>query len=145
MMARNFVAIWFSVALLALVTLSGGCTAAQRRSLDDAARDAVDSGKAVKQTMRTPAGEIVPEPVRSSILLGATLVEALGLAWLKTRKGQTQKQLNEHRKTLRSVVRAIEKAGDVQTADVKPLIRAEMKDAGIYDVGNKIVDELKAA
>jgi len=140
---------WAHFAVLAasacLLILVGGC------SIDEAAKGAAAGGKAARDSLKSPAGDLVPEPVKSAALATAVLVEALALAWLNRGKRQLEGQLLEaggqtldYRNTLKAVVRGVEASPDEHAGKVKENIETAMKASLMFDRGNAIVDELKA-
>jgi len=160
MCIRHFVTILASCLILAL---AGGCTETMRRDLDNAAKGAAAGGKAARDSLNTPAGQLIPEPVKSGALAIAVLVETLGLAWLNRGKSAAQRERDEvrydrdnareeltfkeesirdHRDALSAIVKSIEALPDVDQERVKALIAKRMvKDSNV----NAIVQELKAA
>ena len=133
---------WFFVgAGIGLVILIlAGCEA-----LDRAASDANDVAAVGRQVIDSPAGRLLPPDVRLYGSLAVSVVMA-GAA------GYKQWRLAQMSKTTKAIVRGIEAAerqpGDEATVGkvvnpVKVAIAAEMRDFGIYDAGNKIVDRLK--
>lgn len=155
MCIRPFVTILAGSCLLAVLAVGAGCTEAMRKDLDSAARGAAAGGKAAKDSLKSPAGDLVPEPVRSSLLAGAAGLEALALAWLKARKRQTDKKLTDaklnaseaadslfdHRETLQTLVAVIEELPAELQKTVKGAIAQRMAKTS---AGNVIVDDIKA-
>ena len=132
--------ILFSV--IVAVALTAGCNDEQLERADRAAAGVGTAITTAEGILATPAGQALPPDWR----LYGSLAVAAGSIALGAYK---QWRLSIMTKTTKAIVKGIEKAEDqVQTNPTNPVKEAigkEMRAAGIYDQGNRLVDQLKIA
>ena len=110
------------------------CTKPQKIKVDQLAETAAHVAAGGEAVLQSPIGQLVPPDIRFYMTLaGAVIMAAVG-GWQKYRKDQLTK-------TTTAIVRGIESQDDCKA--VKTAIAGAMKSIGIYDAGNKIVDQLK--
>jgi len=132
--------ILFSV--IVAVAMMAGCNEEQLERADRAAAGAGTAITTAEGILATPAAAALPADWR---LYGSLAVAAGSIV-----VGAYEKwRLSIMTKTTKAIVKGIEKAEDqVQTNPTNPIkvaIGAEMRAAGIYDQGNRLVDQLKIA
>ena len=135
---RNVTIIMF----MGLVTLIGGCNEDQIKDVDQLVKDANDIITAGGAVLQSPAGALLPPGFQLYGTAAIALASIIVNGWQQI-KGNLMK------KTTKAIVKGIESAGKTTktnpTSPVKDAIRHEMITAGIYDRGNQLVDQLKAA
>ena len=133
--------IFFSLCVLC-VLCGFGCNDEQLERADRAAAGVGTAITTAEGILATPAGQALPPDWR----LYGSLAVAAGSIALGAYK---QWRLSIMTKTTKAIVKGIEKAEDqVQTNPTNPVKEAigkEMRAAGIYDQGNRLVDQLKIA
>ena len=132
--------ILFSV--IVAVAMMAGCNEEQLERADRAAAGAGTAITTAEGILATPAAAALPADWR---LYGSLAVAAGSIV-----VGAYEKwRLSIMTKTTKAIVKGIEKAEDqVQTNPTNPVKEAigkEMRAAGIYDQGNRLVDQLKIA
>jgi len=136
----RFLRITLILGVLALVTFS--CDEEQLRQADRIVGDVNQVSTGARAVLESPAGKMVPDQARLLIELALGLVGAGAITYQKWRSGIMAK-------TTKAIVKGVEKvdrAGqDNPVNPIKDSIGYEMRQAGIYDAGNKIVDRLKIA
>ena len=141
--AAIFWLLYFAAILIlvgGLVSTIAGCNEDQLVMADRIVTDAnawADQGRLV---LHSPAGQTLPPDVRLYGTLATALVMGGAAAYEKWR-------LSQMSRTTKAIVKGIESAEKEITVNptnpVKAAIALEMRKAGVFDVGNKIVDRLK--
>jgi len=134
---------YFSMILIlaaAAVAFVAGCEEEQWAAADRIVTDANAWAGQGRQVLQSPAGQTLPPDIR----LYGTLATSLILGGAAAYK---QWRLSQMSKTTKAIVRGIEAAEKEITVNptnpVKAAIAVEMRKAGVFDAGNKIVDRLK--
>ncbi len=130
--------------VLLLTVLFSGCDLAEfahqvedpNSTLNNAAEGAALTAAAGKLVLDSPAGNLIPAPIRIPIRLGLELLGGL-VALFITNKYKIL------RKVTGTIVQAIEEAPPETSADIKVVVQKNMIDEGVYADGKKIVQELK--
>lgn len=117
----------------AIVFFAAACTEQQLDRADKAADVAAVSVDAAHEVINSPAGLMIPEPVRSMILLVASGFSSL-IAFWKTNQSRIRGVV------LRSVVQAIDSPGDTKQA-----VKTNLQAAGIESQGRAIIATMKTA
>ncbi len=131
---------------LGLVTFTAGCDEEQLKSFDKIVTDANEIVTTGQGVLQSPAGALLPPDLRLYGTIAIALASIGVNSWQKVRAVLMTK-------TTKAIVKGIEnadedvlkKAGNPLRSSVKQEIRNEMQAAGIYDKGNKIIDQLKIA
>jgi len=135
--------VFSSVTLMIVISgIFSGCDEQQIGRIDRIVTDANDVVSGVGAVLKSPAGAMLPPGLQ---LYGAIAVAIASVgvnAWQKI-KGDLMK------KTAKAIVKGIELAERElepnPKSKIKEAIGTEMKLAGVYDRGNKLVDQLKVA
>ncbi len=150
MCIRHFAILAASCCLLA-VFAGGGCSEEQIRDIDQATKDAnsiIDGGKAL---LDSPAGVLIPLPVRQIMeWCGLGLASAIALwKWLVARGViRANQSLTQTGKALVQAVESLDKTRqeEVKTAVGDKMTELAAKKSGLtYDQMNAVVDKLKAS
>ena len=141
----RFLAFWLVVWLVMLTTFFG-CDELLRRG-DKAADTTKDLAGSADEFLRTPTGQALPGQVKLYAAGGIALASILANGWQEWRnKGM--------KKVTKAIVQGIESHSAAEAAGpdgpganpvgaVKAAIGDQMKAAGCYDRGKKIVNQLK--
>jgi len=132
------------VLFMGLVTLFAvvGCTEEQIRQVDQTVADANNLVSGGAALLQSPAGAMLPPDLRLYGTVGIAIASIVFNSWQKVRS-------NLMAKTTKAIIKGVDAAEKVTktnpTNPIKVAIRQEMIAAGIYDKGNKLVDQLKVA
>jgi len=142
MCIRHFVTILAGCCLLTVLALGTSCTEAQRRGLDHWATGADQAGKTLKDLPNSPAGPMIPEPVKSGVMAGGIVLEALALAWLRGRGKVTDT-------ALKAVTAGVDALPSDQANQAKESIGQKMTELAAagkltYETLNAVIDKAKA-
>ena len=132
----------FITVIASLILFSTGCDETQLSQADRIVTDANNIVAAVGGVMQSPAGALLPPGLQLYGAAGIALVSIALNSWQKVRA-------NLMTKTTKAIVKGIE-ASEKETKPnptnpIKSAIRQEMIKAGIYDLGNQLVDQLKVS
>jgi hypothetical protein len=129
-------------ACLALFTI-GGCSDEQLRQADRVFADVNNAGRLTRTVAESPEASLIPPPIRLALeLLGLSGAAAFGI-WQKIRASKILERKQDLSVTLKAIVDAIETTDARGQDAVKPRIEDLMKERGIYDLANTIVDAYK--
>lgn len=113
-----------------------GCEELLRQG-DKTAQAVKDISAPADQFMQSPTGQALPGQVKLYVAGGIALASVLANGWQEWRSQQMKK-------TTRAIVQGIESAPEnITTGTIKESIGNQMKIAGCYDRGRKIVKKLK--
>lgn len=90
----------------------------------------------VNQVVQSPAGDLIPEPVRTVLLTITTIVGCLVSLWFKKGKRLATQALT-------AVAQGIEESSPIARDQVKGRIAEAMEATDKYEQLNKVVDSVK--
>lgn len=119
-----------------IVWLAAGCTAEQFDRADQAATSAQAVAQAADQVVKSPAAALIPAPALA-IVQGAISIILTMFGIYSENKNRIKAAV------IKSVVKAVD---DTNSASmVKPVVKANLKAAGIETAGREIIAKAKAA
>lgn len=137
----RFLAFWVIIYVLMLIGILG-CEELLRRG-DKAADTTKDLAGSADQFMQTPTGQALPGQVKLYMAGGIALASVLANGWQEWRNKGMKKTTKAIVQGIESAAKAADGASANPVAAVKAAIGDQMKAAGCYDRGKKIVNQLK--
>jgi len=137
----RFLAFCVTVSAILLIVLCG-CEELLRRGdkAADATKDLAGTGE---QFLQTPTGQALPGQVKLYAAGGIALASILANGWQEWRNKGMKKTTKAIVQGIESAAKAADPASENPVAAVKAAIGDQMKAAGCYDRGKKIVNQLK--
>ena len=128
---------------IVFVFVVAGCTAEQIASIDQGVADANAIAQTIGGLPGSPAGPLIPAPIRAILeLVGIGGAAAYGI-WQNARKKLLQNANDRLKLTGKAIVAGVDRAPPNTAEEVKALISAEMDRLAIRDAGRATVKELK--
>lgn len=119
-----------------IVYLAAGCTAEQFEKADQAATSAQAVAQAADQVVKSPAAALIPPP--------ALVIVQGAISILLTLFGIYSENKNRIKTAvIKSVVKAVDDTNNASM--VKPVVKANLKAAGIESAGREIIAKAKVA
>jgi len=131
------------ITLIVLIVSLGGCNEQQFERADQLVADVNNVAAGGQAVLSSPAGGFIPSPAREIAGVTVSVLMAAAAAYQTWRKNQMAKTTKAIVKGVESIDREHQTKNPNPAMKIKQAIGVQMRALGVYDAGNKIVDQMR--